>query len=277
MDDPTVNWSEQRYNECRDKIIPVLKKVGFLPGKDLFFMPCSGITGAFLKEPIPESICPWYRGPCFIEHLDSLPSISRAKEGPVRVVLIDKYNDMGVVVMGKVESGIVTKGQNLMLMPNKTLVQALQLWSDDDETEQVSPGENIKIKLKGIDEDAVMPGFVLCSPDNLCVVGRIFDAQVVIYEHKSIICPGYSAVLHIHAAVEEVSVKTLICLIDKKTGEKSTKRPRFVKQDQLCIMRLESTEMFCLEPFKSFPQMGRFVLRDEGKTIAIGKVLKIVE
>lgn len=31
--------------------------------------------------------------------------------------------------------------------------------------------------------------------------------KVVILEHKSIICPGYSAVLHIHAAIEEVSVK----------------------------------------------------------------------
>ncbi|OZC05549.1 hypothetical protein X798_07477 [Onchocerca flexuosa] len=39
-------------------------------------------------------------------------------------------------------------------------------------------------------------------------------------------------------------------------------------------MRLESSESFCLEAFKNFPQMGRFTLRDEGKTIAIGKVLK---
>jgi peptide chain release factor subunit 3 len=42
-------------------------------------------------------------------------------------------------------------------------------------------------------------------------------------------------------------------------------------------MRLESQEPFCLELFKEFAQMGRFTLRDEGKTIAIGKVVKIVE
>uniref|UniRef100_A0A915IG39 Translation elongation factor EFTu/EF1A C-terminal domain-containing protein n=1 Tax=Romanomermis culicivorax TaxID=13658 RepID=A0A915IG39_ROMCU len=100
---------------------------------------------------------------------------------------------------------------------------------------------------------------------------------VVILEHKSIICPGYSAVLHIHAAVEEISIKALLCLIDRKTGEKTTVHPRFVKQDQACIMRLESNEMFCLEPFKDFPQMGRFVLRDETRTIAIGKVMKVIE
>jgi peptide chain release factor subunit 3 len=28
MDDPTVNWDEKRYNECKDKILPYLKKLG---------------------------------------------------------------------------------------------------------------------------------------------------------------------------------------------------------------------------------------------------------
>ncbi|KHJ40482.1 putative translation elongation factor Tu [Trichuris suis] len=277
MDDPTVNWSEERYNECRDKIIPVLKKVGFVPGKDLYFMPCSGITGAFLKEVPSKEDCSWFGGPCFLDYLDQLPPISRAREGPVRIVLFDKYNDMGTVVMGKVESGTVTKGQSLVVMPNRTPVQTLQLWCDEDEADEITTGENVKLKLKGIEEDSISSGFVLCSPEDLCVVGHVFDAQVIIMEHKSIICPGYSAVLHIHAAVEEVSVKALICLVDRKTGEKSLTRPKYVKQDQICIMRLESSDVFCLEPFKKFPQMGRFVLRDEGRTIAIGKVLKIVE
>jgi len=65
-----------------------------------------------------------------------------------------------------------------MVSVAQTLVQVLQLWSDDDETDEIGPGENVKLKLKGVEEDAVMSGFVLCSPDNFCKVGRIFDAQV---------------------------------------------------------------------------------------------------
>lgn len=60
-------------------------------------------------------------------------------------------------------------------------------------------------------------------------------------------------------------LQALICLIDKKTGEKGQKRPRFVKQDQVCIARLRTAGTICLETFKEFPQMGRFTLRDEGK------------
>ncbi|XP_026844104.1 eukaryotic peptide chain release factor GTP-binding subunit ERF3A isoform X2 [Drosophila persimilis] len=277
MDDPTVSWDQTRYNECKDKILPYLKKLGFNPAKDLTFMPCSGLSGYGLKDQIPESICQWYRGPAFIPFIDELPSLNRKSDGPFIMPIVDKYKDMGTVVMGKVESGMARKGQNLLVMPNRTQVAVDQLFSDDFEVTSVGPGENVKIKLKGIEEEDVSPGFVLCDATNPIKTGKIFDAQVVILEHKSIICAGYSAVMHIHCAAEEVTVKALICLVDKKSGDKSKTRPRFVKQDQVAIMRIECSGMICLEQFKLFPQMGRFTLRDENKTIAIGKVLKVVE
>lgn len=277
MDDPTVEWSEERYNECKDKLIPYLKKCGFNPKVDVVFMPCSGLTGAFLKYIPDEKVCPWYRGPAFLEYIDTLPSLNRPTEGPFRMPVVDKYKDMGTVVLGKVEAGNAKRGQQLLLMPNRKAVEVLQLWSDEDEVASVMSGENVKIKLKGVEEEEVSSGFVLCDFVNPCRTGKVFDAQVVILEHKSIICPGYSAVLHIHAAIEEVSVKALICLIDKKSGEKGKTRPRFVKQDQIAIMRLECAGVICLESFKDFPQMGRFTLRDEGRTIAIGKVLRLME
>ncbi|KAK6624360.1 Eukaryotic peptide chain release factor GTP-binding subunit ERF3A [Polyplax serrata] len=277
MDDPTVEWSEERYNECRDKILPYLRKLGFNPAKDLTFMPCSGLTGMGLKDRLDESLCPWYRGEAFIPFIDNLPSLNRKADGPFIMPVVDKYKDMGTVVMGKVEAGEAKKGQSLLLMPNRTPVIVDQLWSDDDEVTAVGPGENVKVKLKGIEEEDVSPGFVLCNSSNPTKTGRVFDAQVVILEHKSIICAGYSAVMHIHCVAEEVTVKALICLVDKKTGDKSKTRPRFVKQDQVAIMRIECAGVICMEQFKLFPQMGRFTLRDEGKTIAIGKVLKVIE
>lgn len=57
------------------------------------------------------------------------------------------------------------------------------------------------------------PGFVLCDSLNPIKVGRKFDAQLVILEHKSIICPGYSAVMHIHCAAEEVTIAVSVSLI----------------------------------------------------------------
>lgn len=280
MDDPTVLWSEERYNECKEKLIPYLRKVGFNPKTDIHFMPVSGMTGAFLRDIPDESICPWYRGPAFIEYIDqlNLSSSSEDIDKPVRMPIVDRYKDMGTILLGKLETGTISKNQTLTIMPNKQNVKVMQMWSDDNETDSANPGENLKIKVSGVEEEDITGGFVLCSPENLCHTGKLFDAQIVILEHKSIICAGYSAVLHLHTSSEEVTIKALLCIIDKKTGEKTQVKPRFVRQDQLAIARMEvNGGLICLETFKDFPQMGRFTLRDEGKTIGIGKVLKVLD
>lgn len=150
--------------------------------------------------------------------------------------IVDKYKDMGTVVFGKVESGTTQRGAQLTLMPNRKPVEVLQLWSDEDEVSQVCSGENVKIKLKGVEEEEVTAGFVLCDASEPCSTGRIFDAQVVILEHKSIICPGYSAVLHIHCAIEEVSVKNIVDLIDKKTGKRCKVRIDFLAAEKRVLI-----------------------------------------
>jgi len=277
MDDPTVKWDIKRYDYCKDQLTPYLKSVGFNPAKgQCLFMPCSGLTGQGIMEPV-GSDAPWYSGLPFIPYIDSLDTLKRHVDGPFMMPIVDKYSEMGTVVIGKVESGSMKKGDILLVMPNRVEVKVDQIWSDDIEVTQVTSGENIKTKVKGIEETDVTPGFVLCCPTDPIKTGRVFDAQVVMLDLKSIICAGYSCMLHLQAMAEEVTIKALICLVDKKTGEKSKTRPRFIKQDQIAIARFVANHPICMETFKAHPQLGRFTLRDEGTTIAIGKILKVVE
>lgn len=48
-----------------------------------------------------------------------------------------------------------------------------QLWSDDIEVTSIGPGENVKVKLKNIEEEDVSPGFVLCDPNEPIITGRV--------------------------------------------------------------------------------------------------------
>lgn len=43
--------------------------------------------------------------------------------------VVDKYKDMGMVVMGKVEAGEAKKGQSLLLMPNRVSGTVLKVSS----------------------------------------------------------------------------------------------------------------------------------------------------
>ena len=102
--------------------------------------------------------------------------------------IVDKFSDMGTIVIGKVESGDCVKGQTLAIYPNRTEVKVDQLWSDDIEVTKVVSGENIKVKVKGIEEADVTAGFVLCDPTNPIKSCKTFDAQVgKTYVHIAVI------------------------------------------------------------------------------------------
>ncbi|KAF5399664.1 Peptide chain release factor subunit 3 [Paragonimus heterotremus] len=277
MDDPTVMWDKARYIECKEKIIPYLRKVGFNIKTEVYFMPCSGYTGAFLRDLVDESVCPWYRGPTLLEYLDALPSFTRNVDGPLRIPVVDKYKDMGIFVTGKVESGTVCRGQSVVLMPNRVAVEVAQVLNGETDVLNAEAGETCKLRLKNVEEEDVYTGFCLCSANNLCKVSDRFDAKLIVLECKSIMCPGFTAVLHIHSTVKEVRLLKIICRIDKKTNQKTAIRPRFIKQDDAAVVRFEVLGgTICLETFDDFPQMGRFTLRDEGKTVAVGKVVLIL-
>jgi translation elongation factor EF-1alpha len=62
---------------------------------------------------------PPYSGPSLLELLDNLPLVDRKINGAVMMPISEKYKDLGTVVVGKLESGRMKKGDSLLLMPNK--------------------------------------------------------------------------------------------------------------------------------------------------------------
>jgi peptide chain release factor subunit 3 len=194
------------------------------------------------------------------------------------IPITEKYKDMGTIVVGKIESGKARKGQSVVIMPNKRTIEVSAVYNELEEEVTVGIcGDNVRLRLKGIEEEECSTGFVLCDVSSPVKTTTTFEAQLLILEHKNIICAGYSAILHIHSCVEEISVSALLHVLEKKTGKRSKKAPQFVKKGQKVIARLETQGPICVETFDDYQQLGRFTLRDEGKTIAIGKVTKVIE
>lgn len=283
MDDSTVEWSEERYRECCDKLSPFLKQCGYNLKRDVLFIPISAMRGTNLMTRVDAKLCPWYQGPddrCFVEVLDAQPAMDRKPEAPLRLPIIDKYRDMGTVIEGKVEQGTILEGGKYMLMPNRTRVVVDSVSLDETDVPTAFGGENVKVKLRDISEDDLKPGFVLSDLNSPAPVVRRFEAQVIVVElleHKSIFSAGYAAVLHCHAIAEECSIVELTAEIDKKTGKRLKKKPMFVKSGGIVTCVIDVEQNICVETFDVCPQLGRFTLRDEGKTIGIGKILKILD
>jgi len=280
MDDPTVEWSQARFEECRDKLTPFLKTCGYNTKKDVVFLPISAYTAQNIIKPVGDA-APWWNGPTFLSTLDELPVLERNFNSALRLPILSKYKDLGTIIEGKVEQGTVNVGDKLCVMPNRTPVEVMQVWLDQDEMGCIVGGENARVKLKDISDEDIQPGYVLSPRGALaCAAVKRFEAQLIIVElleHKSIFSAGYTAVLHVHAVAEECSVLRLTASIDKKSGQRSKKPPMFVKSGAVINCVIDCEQPVCIETFEASPQLGRFTLRDEGKTIGIGKCLKLMD
>ncbi|KAL6775982.1 EFG3 [Auxenochlorella protothecoides x Auxenochlorella symbiontica] len=281
MDDPTTVgedgvWSRERFEEVEKKLTLFLKGSGYNPKKDLAFLPISGLFGHNIKDRVDPKLCPWYKGPSLFEVLDNVEPALRDVYAPFRMPIMDSYKEMGTVLMGKSEAGIVRVGDSLLVMPTRTQIKVTAIYQDDTEVTAARPGENLKLRVTGVEEDEVSPGFVLCSVHNPVPEVTYFDVQIQVaelLEHKPILSGGYKAILHVHSVTEECEVKTLFFKVNPRTKERT--KTKFVKSGDVAIARIATERSICVEKFDVVPQMGRFTLRDEGKTIAIGKIVKL--
>ncbi|EEH47447.1 translation termination factor GTPase eRF3 [Paracoccidioides brasiliensis Pb18] len=279
MDDPTVEWSKARYDECTTKIGKFLQSMGYAKA-DLHFMPISAQKTIGVSAPVPKDLAPWFDGPSLLDFLHNMRMPERKINAPFMMPISAKYRDMGTVVEGRIESGVIKKGSSYIMMPNREEVTVTALYGEtEDEIATATCGDQIRARLRGVEEEDIMPGFVLCSPKRPVHCVTAFEAKIRILDLKSILTAGFNCVLHVHAAIEEVTFAALLHKLEKETGRKSKKPPPFASKGQTIIARLETiggAGAVCVERFEDYNQLGRFTLRDQGQTIAIGMITKLI-
>jgi len=253
--------------------------VGYNTKKDVVFLPISAYTAQNVIKPVGD-VAPWWTGETFLQTLENLPVLERNRDAPLRLPILSKYKDLGTIIEGKVEQGTISVGDKLAVMPNRSPVEVMNVWLDQDEVSYLIGGDNARVRLKDISDEDIQPGYVLSPRGALaCAAVKKFEAQLIIVElleHKSIFSAGYTAVLHVHASAEECTIVKLTASIDKKSGARSKKAPMFVKSGAVIACVIETDQAVCIEQFEQCPQLGRFTLRDEGKTIGIGKCLTLM-
>lgn len=279
MDDPTVEWSKSRFDECIVKVAKYLEALGYKKD-EMVFMPISAQRTLGIKDRIPKDIAPWYTGPSLLEYLNDMKMPERKINAPFMMPISAKYRDMGTMVEGRIESGVIKKNGSYVLMPNKDEVTVAALYGEmEDEIQTATCGDQVRVRLRGIEEEDILPGFVLCSPKRPVNYVSTFEAKIRILELKNILSAGFNCVLHVHSAIEEITFATLLHKLEPGTGRKSKRPPPFASKGQTIIARLEvtgSAGAICVERFEDYNQLGRFTLRDQGQTIAIGMITKLI-
>jgi peptide chain release factor subunit 3 len=95
--------------------------------------------------------------------------------------------------------------------------------------------------------------------------------------YKPVFTRGYSCIFHMHTLAEDCTIKDIMTAqeADQAKGETVTKeKPKFIRSFAKARVRIQFKVPISLEKFSVLPALGQFTLRDEGKTIALGTVVR---
>lgn len=274
MDDASVDWKQERYDEIKNEISRMLKMSGFNPEK-IHFVPTSGWTGDNLAKKSEKML--WYKGPTLFEALDEMTVPPKPIKKPLRLPIQDIYTITGIgsVPVGRVETGVLKEGDTLVFMPSNVQGLVKSIETHHVKVPKALPGDNIGFNVRGISKKDVHRGDVAGHPDNPPTVAKEFIGQIIIIHHPTAIAAGYSPVLHSNTGQISCRFKELIAKLDPRTGQTVEENPSFLKTGDGAIIRFEPIQPIAVETYADFPELGRFAIRDMGTTVAAGVIKEI--
>ena len=276
MDDATVNWNQERYEDVRNGASDLLKITGYRI-ENISFVPTSGWTGDNLA--VKSKNMSWYKGPTLVQALDNFTVPSKPVNKSLRLPIQDVYTITGVgtVPVGRVETGVMKVGDQIIIMPSGIKGEVRSIETHHTMIPEAGPGDNIGFSVKGISRADARRGDVIGLASDPPSVVSEFIGQIIVIHHPTAIATGYTPVLHSHTVTMAATFTELIQKLDPRTGQVVEEKPDFLKTGDGAIVKFKPLRPIVIEKYTDFPPLGRFAIRDMGSTVAAGVVREITE
>ncbi|GLH00934.1 Elongation factor 1-alpha [Gryllus bimaculatus] len=274
----TVGWNQDRFQEIVGKLGTFLRQAGFRES-DVTFVPCSGLTGINLvNPPTEEKLLEWYKGPTLLDVIDNFRAPERPITKPFRLSVNDifKGTGSGFCISGRVETGLVETGDKVLVQPQNEVAVIKAVTIDDAPTSIAYAGDQVSVTLSGIEMQNVSVGYILCDTTQPIPVTSRFEARIVVFNIKVPITKGFSVILHHQSLSEQAVITKLVAQLHKSSGEVVKRRPRCLVKNSNAVVELTTSRPVCLELYRDVKELGRFMLRVGGVTIAAGLVTQVV-
>ncbi|MEM0362705.1 MAG: translation elongation factor EF-1 subunit alpha [Sulfolobaceae archaeon] len=274
MDLTEPPYDEKRYKEIVDQLTKFMKSYGFNMNK-VKFVPVVAPSGDNVTH--RSENMKWYNGPTLEEYLDQLELPPKPIDKPLRIPIQDVYSISGVgtVPVGRVESGVLKVGDKIVFMPAGKVGEVRSIETHHTKLEKAEPGDNIGFNVRGVEKKDIKRGDVAGHPNNPPTVADEFTARIIVIWHPTALANGYTPVIHVHTASVACRISELVSKLDPRTGQEVEKNPQFLKQGDVAIVKFKPIKQLCVEKYSEFPPLGRFAMRDMGKTVGVGVIIDV--
>jgi adenylyl-sulfate kinase len=174
-----VDYKEEVFNDICKEYKSFLTRLNI---SDVHFIPMSALNGDNVVN--PSENMPWYKGQPILELLENIHISSDRNfvdlRYPVQYVLRPEHNFRGF--SGKVASGIVRKGDELMVLPSRKTSKVSKIVSYDGDLDYAFPPQSVALTLE--DEIDISRGDMLVHINNQPRMERHFEAMLVWMDEK---------------------------------------------------------------------------------------------
>lgn len=258
-----------------DKIVADYKSfVQPLGLEDVTCIPLSALDGDNVVEKSDRT--PWYKGQSLLDFLETVP-IDRDRNYedfryPVQYVLRPNLNFRGFC--GKVASGVVRKGDEVMALPSRKRSKVRSIVSYEGEIDEAFPPMSVTLTLE--DEIDVSRGEMLVHPDNLPFEKRAFEAMLVWMDEEAM-DRDKQFYLKQTTNTTRARIETIRYKVNVNTLEHSTVEA--LQLNEIGKVVIATNKELFFDPYAANKQTGAFILIDPitNNTSAVGMILNPVD
>ncbi len=237
---------------------------------DVEFIPLSALKGDNVVDISDKMV--WYHGKSLLEYIETVHISSDRNFEDFRfpVQYVNRPNREYRGFSAKISSGVVRKGDEIMVLPSKKTSKVKSIDTYDGELELAFPPQSVTITLE--DEIDISRGEMIVHPDNLPHIERHFEAMLV-WMDENPMKKGTQFYIKHNTNTTRARIDTIRYKVDVNTLEK-------LDIDHFELNDIGRTVITSIKPlffdtYEKNRNTGSFVLIDPvtNNTCAVGMIL----
>jgi bifunctional enzyme CysN/CysC/sulfate adenylyltransferase subunit 1 len=257
-----VNYSEEVFLKLQKDFDALAKQLAV---PHVVTIPISALAGDNVVE--RGAHMPWYHGPTFLEHLETVPirmeTPSDAVRFPVQYVIRPDASFRGFA--GPVASGVIRPGDPVVSLPSEQKSRVKSIVTFDGDAPEAFPPMSVTLTLE--DEIDLSRGDMLVSPAHPPRVSRHFDAMVVWFNAEAGE-PGKSYLLK-HTS-RTVRAKALKIHYRVNVNTLVHEPANSLQMNDIAYVEFETVSPLFFDPYTQNRITGSFILIDPISNATLG-------
>ncbi|MCC5905949.1 MAG: sulfate adenylyltransferase subunit CysN [Balneolaceae bacterium] len=257
-----VDYDQNRFDKIVSEFRTFAKK---LDVDNISYIPISALKGDNVVEKSEQTS--WYKGATLLHHLETVKVDSSQNiidfRFPVQYVIRPNQNFRGF--SGRVASGRVKPGEEVLALPSKKSSRIKEIVTKDGNLEEAVPGDSVTFTLE--DEIDISRGDMIVRKNNVPNVTNAFEAYLCWMNEEEMELDKSYIIMHT-SRTAQVFITDLIYRMN--VDSISREDADTLKLNEIGRVKLKTSQPLFIDPYQINQRTGSFIIIDPASNVTVG-------